>query len=81
MSPRQVRRKLNGTTIIVGIGCSDAHGFYLLNTANLFDDGLEGFDSSADIVISGIVSTCLDSCCGLDVATCIDNTEYGISAS
>ena len=79
--PRQVRRKLDGAFIVVGIGSADAHGLDFLQSAHLLDDGLQCHDAGVDIVLGLLVATGLDGCRGLDVAACVNDSKHGVRAS
>lgn len=72
---------LDVTSVIVGIRCTNTHGLDLVDTAHLVDDNLKGIDCCIHISLASLITLGLDGCCGLDVATTVNDTKHGVSSS
>ena len=76
MCPRQVGSKFDGAVVVVAIGCTDTHSLDFFNTAYLFNDRLQCFNRSFDIVFNFGVTTSFDSGSSFDFTTSINDAEY-----
>ena len=74
--PRKVRRKLNRAVVVVAVWCTNAHRLDFLDAAHLIDNRFEGLHRSIDIVLYIVINLRLDSGCGLDFATAIDDSKH-----
>ena len=81
MGPRQVRRELDSTTIVVSVGSTDAHRFDFLKAATLLDNHLQSLDTGVNVCLRCLKTASLDGRCCLDVSASVDNAEDGVCAS
>ena len=81
VSPRQVGSELDGAVVVVAVGSTDAHALHLVGSANLCQKGLQASHASLYEGFSGLVLLRLDTVLCNDLATSVNDSEYGVGTT
>ena len=79
--PRQVGRVLDVARVVVAIGGADAHALDLLGASHGLDHRHQLLGYGCHIFTKFLVRLSLDRVDAQDIATSIDDTEYGVCAA